>query len=65
MTSDDRNAIQAAIEQMCVSISELSRALMLDETDYPNAVLGRLNRGKDAIQSASEWIDRALTKIPA
>ena len=58
MTQDEREFAQASIEAMVFAIKSISRALMLNENEFPNAIQNHLWSGDKHVKYAQKWLDR-------
>jgi hypothetical protein len=57
MTQDEKEAAQAAIEELTKAIIGISRTLMLD-SKYKNAIWNYLTKAEEQIKEAQKWLNR-------
>jgi hypothetical protein len=58
MTKDEREMVQASIEQLTIAINGLSKILMLDNTLHENATINYLFKSSDCIEKAHGWLQK-------
>lgn len=58
MTTDERELVQASIEQLTSAINSLSRTLMLDSVKHPNTIHNYLMKSGECIKKANNWLGK-------